>query len=145
MKPYLGVYGLYVKDSQILVIKKSRGPYTGQFDLPGGGIEFNETIHDCLSREITEETGCTLLRGKFISIKEYFCEYRKNRTMAKFHHLGIYYLVDLDTKNLKTSPDGQDSLGAVFIDLDKINKTNTSPIVYLVIKDFIKNKKRQSP
>ncbi len=37
---YTGVYGVYIQNAQILLIKKARGPYRGMYDLPGGGIEF---------------------------------------------------------------------------------------------------------
>lgn len=42
MKKYkhLGVYGLIIKNDNILLIKKYGGPYDGKLDLPGGAIEF---------------------------------------------------------------------------------------------------------
>lgn len=37
---HLGVYGVLMKNNQILLIKKSRGPHKGKWDLPGGTIEW---------------------------------------------------------------------------------------------------------
>ncbi|WP_303048070.1 NUDIX domain-containing protein [Schaalia sp. Marseille-Q2122] len=36
----------------------------GQFELPGGKVEFGEAPLDALAREIAEELGCTLVYGQ---------------------------------------------------------------------------------
>ena len=54
---HLGVYGVIINDNKVLLIKKSRGAYTGQYDLPGGSIEHGEKPSETLKREIMEETG----------------------------------------------------------------------------------------
>lgn len=54
---HLGVYAVITNaKNQILLIKKSRGPYKGMLDLPGGGPEFHETFEQTLEREVMEET-----------------------------------------------------------------------------------------
>lgn len=138
-KIHLGVYGLCVKDNKVLVIKKARGPYTGKFDLPGGRIEFDETFEKALAREIMEETGSSLISSKFLQISESIFDYTdKDSTEKTFHHVGIYYLVDIDTKFLKTDSDGHDSNGAEFIPLS-VGREMFAPIAYSVIDKYIKN------
>ena len=61
-KTHFGVYGSIVKDGKILLIKKSRGPYTGLYDLPGGSQEQGESHLETLKREIMEETGCVFFK-----------------------------------------------------------------------------------
>ena len=39
---HLGVYGIVIHDNKILLVEKSRGAYTGKYDLPGGSIEHGE-------------------------------------------------------------------------------------------------------
>jgi len=63
-RPYVGVYGLMVKDKAILMIRKARGPYRGLYDLPGGRLEFGEKLIDGLTREIYEETGGRLIKAE---------------------------------------------------------------------------------
>ncbi|MFA4942008.1 MAG: NUDIX domain-containing protein [Patescibacteria group bacterium] len=138
-KIHLGVYGLYISERKMFMVKKVRGPYTGRYDLPGGKIEFNEKINDCLKREIMEETGAEVQSSKFFSVNECLCEYEKNRETKKSHHVGIYYIVDLKIKKLKTEADGEDSGGAIFIPIDVLNKDNTSPIAYEVITKFLES------
>ncbi len=51
-----------VKDGygRILLLERSdkNTYYKGEWQLPGGKVEFGEDIHTALNREIAEETGC---------------------------------------------------------------------------------------
>ena len=59
---HLGVYALIFSEdqSEILLIEKSRGPYKGLYDLPGGSLEPGENLEQTLVREVKEETDCTV-------------------------------------------------------------------------------------
>ena len=48
------VYALIIENKKILLTK---GRHHGIWELPGGGIEMDETIIDALKREVREETG----------------------------------------------------------------------------------------
>src|SRR5689334_6345642 len=52
----VSVKGLVVKDGKILLLKESP-KLSGQWELPGGGLDFGEDIHEALRREVQEETG----------------------------------------------------------------------------------------
>ena len=62
--PVVGIYtkALIIHKRRVLTIKRSnyanRGK--GEWDIPGGGLDFDETILDCLHREIMEETGLSV-------------------------------------------------------------------------------------
>lgn len=51
----LGVYGVSIKDGNILLVHQKKGPYAGKLDFPGGGIEFGESPEQALRREFVEE------------------------------------------------------------------------------------------
>lgn len=136
-KIHLGVYGLCVQGDKVLVIKKSRGAYTGLFDSPGGRLEFGESLEDCLRREYQEEVGVGATSLKFFGVFEYQCEYLKNKVMTPLHHVGIYYLVNIDSLDIKKDADGHDSLGAEFVDINNLNENNVSGIFYLVLESFL--------
>ena len=53
----VGVYGVVPTEDHILLVEKGRGPYTGQWGLPGGGMDPGETPLETLKREMLEETG----------------------------------------------------------------------------------------
>jgi 8-oxo-dGTP pyrophosphatase MutT (NUDIX family) len=137
---HVGVYGILIKDKKILLIKKSRGAYKGMYDLPGGGIKFGEKIEECLKREFIEETGVTLGNYSFFSNNEYFCDYiNESGESRKLHHIGLYYKVAASFKSIKSDSDGQDSLGAEFIDIKELNKIKIAPIAKKIIDEAIKD------
>lgn len=87
---HMGIYGIIKNTaSEILVIKKSRGPYTGLYDLPGGRNDFfTETFEQTLSREIKEETGLTLTDSKQLITLLAF----PSQDHRLYRHVGILYL-----------------------------------------------------
>jgi ADP-ribose pyrophosphatase YjhB (NUDIX family) len=54
---HFGVYGLVIDKGRVLAVRKTRGPYTGLLDLPGGSPNAGEPLDDALRREMAEETG----------------------------------------------------------------------------------------
>jgi 8-oxo-dGTP diphosphatase len=44
----------------VLVVRRARSPAKGFYSLPGGRVEFGETLHAALHREIAEETALTI-------------------------------------------------------------------------------------
>jgi 8-oxo-dGTP diphosphatase len=44
------------RDSKILLVRRARSPGKGIYSLPGGRVEFGETLHAALHREVAEET-----------------------------------------------------------------------------------------
>lgn len=127
---YIGVYALIKNSDKILFIKKARGPYTGQWDLPGGGLDFGETPLDGLHREVLEETGLKIKSATLLNVLTHKTIYKQNNEEDRdFYHIGIIYNVTTEDNlnNLKTKPDGQDSAGASWISKEKIDHSTLSP------------------
>ncbi len=89
------VYGLLIQNDQILLSRENiHGDLFTKF--PGGGLEFGESIIDCIKREFMEEVGITLSSIEhFYTTEGYF--------PSAFHNppkqvLSIYYKVS--TKEL---------------------------------------------
>jgi len=55
--PVLTVDGVIIKNHSIVLVKRSKPPFEGQYALPGGFVEYGETVELALIREIVEETG----------------------------------------------------------------------------------------
>ncbi|PWK29244.1 8-oxo-dGTP diphosphatase [Arcicella aurantiaca] len=66
------VCGICVQDGKILLINHSGMNESGEFwSPPGGGLQFGETIEECLKREFLEETNTIISVGNFLKINEF--------------------------------------------------------------------------
>jgi 8-oxo-dGTP diphosphatase len=54
--PQLAVSAAIFRDDRILLVRRARSPAKGIYSLPGGRVEFGETLHAALHREVDEET-----------------------------------------------------------------------------------------
>ena len=56
-RPQLAVSAAIFRDGRVLLVRRARSPAKGFYSLPGGRVEFGESLHQALSREVDEETG----------------------------------------------------------------------------------------
>lgn len=56
-RPQLAVSAAIFRDGKILLVRRARSPGKGFYSLPGGRVEFGESLHTALHREVDEETG----------------------------------------------------------------------------------------
>jgi ADP-ribose pyrophosphatase YjhB (NUDIX family) len=54
--PQLAVSAAIFRDGKVLLVRRARSPAKGFYSLPGGRVEFGETLHAALHREVAEET-----------------------------------------------------------------------------------------
>ena len=55
-RPQLAVSGAIFRDGKVLLVRRARSPARGFYSLPGGRVEFGESLHTALHREVDEET-----------------------------------------------------------------------------------------
>lgn len=55
--PRIAVSAAIFRDGKVLLTRRARSPAKGFYSLPGGRVEFGESLHQALSREVNEETG----------------------------------------------------------------------------------------
>jgi 8-oxo-dGTP diphosphatase len=113
-KRYVGAYALIESAAGVLLTLKGQGPYTGTWDLPGGGIEHGEDPLTAVVREIREETNLAARSADLLDVYSFHCTHTlPDGREEDLHHLGVIYRVSVDTANpLRTGSDGLSSLGA---------------------------------
>ena len=55
--PALTVDVIVVKDGCVLLVERGNPPFRGMLALPGGFVEYGETVEEAAAREVQEETG----------------------------------------------------------------------------------------
>ena len=133
---HTGVYARIFKDqnkSEILLIKKMRGPYTGMFDLPGGSLEPGETTEQALRREILEEVGCSVLSAHELGTSTIEYTYLKNNEPYMLIHSGTFFEIEI-SGTPRNEPDGEDSGGCIWMPIKNVTKEIVTPFVFEILK-----------
>ena len=67
---WIGVHGAIIDRGRILILRRAElmTYCPGHWDLPGGHLALHEEIHECLLREIEEETGLAVEIGALAGI-----------------------------------------------------------------------------
>ena len=128
---HVGVYGLIVSEGQVLLVEKSRGPYIGKWDLPGGKIEFGESPDTTLIREILEETGLEIESYSFFKSDAVVVNY-EDPELGKLtlHHVGLIYKVKVKSgKPIAPKEDDEDVISARWCDLVEMDHDDFTPFV----------------
>lgn len=66
LRPELSVGAIAVDDDALLLVRRGRPPAVGQWSVPGGRVEWGETVAHAVVREVAEETGVEVVCGELI-------------------------------------------------------------------------------
>lgn len=56
LSPVVGVGAIVIRRGRLLVVERGQPPYEGHWSVPGGRLEFGETLAEGAVRELWEET-----------------------------------------------------------------------------------------
>ena len=95
-KTRVGCRGIVIQDGKLLVSREEVSDY---WMLPGGGLEKNETLAECCSREVLEETGYIVKPiEEFLVLNEYYeeCRYISHFFVCEVIGLGEQKLTEIE-------------------------------------------------
>lgn len=86
-RDHAGIYGIATRQKnsviQLLCVLKTRGPYCGMWDLPGGTPERGETLLETLEREVFEETGLTVSQAELMCQHQFLLPTKKTTRFCR--------------------------------------------------------------
>ncbi|MEX2437803.1 MAG: NUDIX domain-containing protein [Candidatus Babeliales bacterium] len=132
--PHYGAYGIIKKDSQILLVTKSRGPYQGLLDLPGGTIAGFESSKTALRREIKEETKLTVRKSTMVGFYECTIPLDAHTDM---NHRGIIYVIEHFSGTLD-SLSQEDVSASGWYSFHDCQQTKLTPFAWQAVTHFLK-------
>ena len=109
--PKLTVDGALIEDKKILLIKRKNEPFKNKWALPGGFVEYGETVENAVKREVFEETGL------ITDILELIGIYSDPKRDPRGHTVSVVYLLEKREGSIKS---GDDATEAKFFSLDKL-------------------------
>ncbi|MDD4989272.1 MAG: NUDIX domain-containing protein [Candidatus Pacebacteria bacterium] len=68
LKPKVGMGVIVFKDGKVLLGERKGHFGNGEYQFPGGHLEYMETFEDCAAREVREECGIEIKNIKFVSV-----------------------------------------------------------------------------
>jgi 8-oxo-dGTP pyrophosphatase MutT (NUDIX family) len=135
---HFGVYGVVLNEdrTEILVVEKSRGPYKGFYDLPGGQPLLAEMLEETLARELMEETGGAIIPNDAEwQDFDLMVERDSEGNEIKFRHRGTWKQVQLSGIDLSIK--GEDVEGVYWRDIEKLKASvYVSPPLLLVLNSI---------
>ena len=102
--PALTVDAVIVKNKKILLIKRKQEPYRGQYALPGGFVEYGETVEAALQREVIEETGLVVKINSLVGV------YSDPDRDPRGHVVSVAFAADIVGGTLAAGSDASDAM-----------------------------------
>jgi len=102
-RPVLTVDVLIRKDDGYVFVKRKNEPYKGHWAIPGGLVEYGETVEQAAIREAKEETG---LEAKLIRLVGVYSDPTRD---PRGHYISIAYLAEAISGELKATTDAEEA------------------------------------
>ncbi len=87
--PQVGVGGVVLSDQRVLLIRRGKQPLVGRWSIPGGTVEWGETLEQALVREMAEETGLEVEPQELLTVFDWI---EREGDRVVFHYVIADYL-----------------------------------------------------
>ena len=115
--PVLGVGAVIWNDrDEIVLIRRGKPPRQDQWSIPGGHLEWGESLHDAILREVLEETGLTVTIAGLIDTVDLIAQDANGETTR--HYVLIDFAARPIAGELKA---GSDAAEARWVPVSKLD------------------------
>jgi ADP-ribose pyrophosphatase YjhB (NUDIX family) len=103
-RPLVAVGAVAVRDDgALLLVRRGKAPALGRWSLPGGRVDWAETLRGALRREVAEETGLEVVPGELAGLVE------RILLGEGFHYVILDYHVTVTGGTLRPGSDVTDA------------------------------------
>ncbi len=111
-RPELAVGGIVISDGHLLLVQRGKPPAVGLWTVPGGRVEWGETMRAAVERELGEETGVHVHCGDLIGWVE--------RISEEHHFVIANFAATVSGVTLPALRAGDDASDAAWVPLAEI-------------------------
>ena len=123
---------IFDENLNFILIKRDNDPFKNYWALPGGFVEFGETVENAAIREAKEETNID------VNLKGLVNVYSDPNRDSRGHTISIAYIATGDMNNMHASSDAKD-IG--IFSVEKLNEINLAFDHDKIIKDCLNKAK----
>ena len=128
----MGVGAVVVHEGRVLLIRRGKEPLRGRWLVPGGTVEWGETLEEAVAREVLEETGVHVRPGAVVAVVSHV----DPPGAAAEHH---FVIVDFLCEWLGGEPvAGSDALAAEWVPLEDLAARDLPPKAQEVVGEALR-------
>lgn len=101
--PIPGVGVVCFKDEAVLLVRRGKEPRRGEWSIPGGAVEVDESTRDAAVREFGEECGGSIELRELVDVVDLIS--RDDDGRVKYHYVLIDYWAEWRGGELRASDD----------------------------------------
>jgi len=124
----IGVGGAVVHDGRLLLVRRASRRGRGNWQVPGGFVEPDETIEQAVVREVEEEAGVTAEVDGIIGVRNRYAQDVGN---------SLYIVLLLHPLSGEPKPDGREVDRAAYFALSDIRHLEQVPAINLEIAERV--------
>ena len=128
--PILGVGAVVIHQERVLLVKRGNAPYQGMWCIPGGRVQYGETLQQAAEREILEETDIIIKAKQPVYTFEII---ETENTDQPLHYVVIDLEADYVSGDIK--PD-DDALDARWFAKDEIDQDHVQELTRNFLKQW---------
>lgn len=126
-RPILGVGAIILDGDDVLLIQRGGEPLAGYWSIPGGKVEFGETLEEALRREMREELAMEI---RIEGLAELFeRQIRDEAGQVQHHYVLADYWCTTRTREFQAGDDAADARWVPRSGLGSLRITAGTPLV----------------